>query len=107
MLLIFLLLLYPVFLAALHVPMLVSYFVLKRLGLLRSWHFMAICVVIFIAGHVLYVGAFMSPKPIIAPVLVGAVLGLSCGYVWWYILVKRIGPGTRTPSPSREQAHVG
>ena len=106
-LIVLLLVLYSVFLATLHVPMLVSYFVLKRFDLLRSWHFMASCAVIFAAGHVVYVSAFMSPRPIIAAVLVGTVLGLSCGYVWWYILVKRIGPGTRTPSPSREHAHVG
>ena len=106
-LLFLLLVLYPVFLAALHVPMLVGYFVLKRFGMFRPWHFMAICAAIFAAGHVLYAGAFLSPGPIIGPALLGVAIGLLCGYTWWYILVKRIGTGTHKPADSEGRADAG
>jgi hypothetical protein len=83
--------LYPVFLMALHVPMWVAYFVLKRCGLLLPWHFVLACAAVFGVGHALAAAVLFQDSPnFLAPVL-GVAIGALCGLVWWYILVKRIG----------------
>ncbi len=83
--------LYPVFLAALHVPMLVAYFALKRFGLLRPWHFVLTCVAVFGLGHAFAATVLFQDWPGFLAPTVGAALGVVCGLVWWYILVKRFG----------------
>lgn len=83
--------LYPVFLAALHVPMLVSYFALKRRRLLRPWHFMVTCAAVFGVGHALAMATLVQDWPGTLVPIAGSALGAVCGLVWWYILVMRIG----------------
>jgi hypothetical protein len=83
--------LYPVFLVALHVPMLSAYFVLKRHRLLSPRDFAFTCAAVFGVGHAIAVAVIRQGWPGIVLPAVGAALGVVCGLVWWYILVKRIG----------------
>jgi ABC-type uncharacterized transport system permease subunit len=85
--------LYPLFLVALHVPMLLAFFVLKRHRLLQPWHFVVTCVGVFSLGHAIAAAVVVQGWPGFLMPLVGAVLGAVCGFVWWYILVRWVGVG--------------
>ena len=87
------LILYPIALAAMHIPMLVAYFILKRLRLLSLWHFMFACAAVFGPAHWLYAALTFGSRTSFIPFLFGLGLGVVCGATWWYILVKRIGTG--------------
>ena len=92
--LIFLLaLLYPIFVAALHVPMVVAFLFLKKRRLLGLRDFLVTCVLVFAAGHMLLQLVLFGPPVSSKALMLGAALGSVCGPVWWYILVKRIGAG--------------
>ncbi len=96
-LLLFPLILYPIALAAMHIPMMVVYFILKRLRLLSLWHFMIACAAVFGPAHWLYFALIVGPGTGPIPFLFGLILGVVCGATWWYILVKRIGTGLSNP----------
>jgi hypothetical protein len=95
--------LYPVFLAALHIPMMVGYFLLKKYGLLKPWHFMAACALVFALGHVGGCFLFFTPGYVLVPAAIGLVLGVICGWTWWYILVKKVGV---SEPPGRRDAQI-
>jgi hypothetical protein len=95
------LILYPIALAAMHVPMMVAYFVLKRFQLLKPWHFMFACAAVFGPAHWLYGALFFGQGNGLAPIIFGVSLGFICGGVWWYVLVKRVGTGASLPSASK------
>ena len=82
--------LYPVFLLALHVPMAVAYFSLKKRRLLDPRHFIAVSSFILALGHLGAGIPLLGAEAAIPLAAVGIILGVILGIAWWYILVKKV-----------------